>query len=375
MEKIKRMAFFALFNERGRLTNDVEFLITSLKKSVNKLVIIVNGFLQDYQRVNELADYVIVRENVGFDAGAYKEALFDDTVRCMLQECNELVFCNDTFYGPFIPFQDIFKRMAGSKSDFWGLNLSNSGLVTFIQSYFLVFRRRILEGGDLRKFFDDNIDGKTRDFQKVLISFEQNIFSFLVDKGYGYDALNEQKYHIFTAVDGSVCYDKLPILKKKAFTSQYYDKDRILNSLHYIDENYNYDIGLIIENARDNYHVELDYDEIKKHSIEINSKQVAVSKVKKEDIDRFVKKHKKLYIYGTGACGKKVTEIVGTKFILGYIVSDDKRNADYLYNIPIYNISEFYKKTETPIIVALGKINREQVHGYLEKFINVIYWE
>lgn len=240
------MAILVLYNKNGRLTKDVEYLINCLKEAVNKLVIVVNGNLEESEKVNLLADYLLIRKNTGYDAGAYKAALFNDIIYEMLLECKELIFCNDTFYGPFISFKEIFKRMENTKADFWGINLSDNGVLTFIQSYFMLFKRRIWESGDLKSFFEIMIDEDTLDFNQVLFSFERGIFEFLIKRNYKYDALNLQRYHVCTAVDGSICYENLPLLKKKAFSKKFYVKDKMLNALHYIEENYDYDLNLIL---------------------------------------------------------------------------------------------------------------------------------
>jgi lipopolysaccharide biosynthesis protein len=61
-----------------------------------------------------------------------------------LQEINEydsLVLCNDTFYGFFVPIEEIVREMDERKVDVWGLNTLERGLLNHISSYFLVFNR------------------------------------------------------------------------------------------------------------------------------------------------------------------------------------------------------------------------------------------
>jgi rhamnosyltransferase len=370
---IKRTAIFVIYNENGRLTRDVEYLITDLKKCVWKFVVVINGCLVDYDKVERLSDYMIVRKNLGFDAGAYKQAIMDAKVSSFLGQSDEIVFCNDTFYGPFLHFNDIFDKMNKSKVDFWGINYSGSGYDTFIQSYFLVFRKRIIQSGNLFDFFNDNIDGDTDDFMKVLMSFERGIFYYLVKKGYVYGALNTQVYHILDAYDGSVCYDKLPILKKKAFTDKYYDKDKMMNALRYIHDNYEYDISLILEDVKDRYGIDLSREEIMAHEINIHSDMILSTKVKRFDVESFIDKFKGIYIYGTGKCAKNVTEIIGCNHIEAYIVTRRSENDDYFCGKPVYEISDF-QDNNIPIIIALNKENTEQVKEYLEGFKNKLFW-
>ena len=271
MSSTKRIAIFVLYNKNGKLTKDVEYLIHCLREIVNKLIIVVNGKLEEFEKLNMVADYLIIRKNKGFDAGAYKSALFNDTVYEMIMECEEMVFCNDTFYGPFISFKEILKKMETTKADFWGINLSDNGVLTFIQSYFMLFKRRVWESGDLKLFFETMIDEDVLDFNQVLFKFERGLFDFLIKRNYKYDALNLQRYHIYNAVDGSICYENLPLLKKKVFSEKFYVREKMLNALHYIDENYDYDLNLILEDIKERYSIVLDYDTIKRHKILIRS--------------------------------------------------------------------------------------------------------
>ena len=70
MKKRKRTAIFPFYHKQGRLTNDVEFLIKSLKQIADTLVVVSNGQLEDRSKMEQLADILIVRENRGYDAGA-----------------------------------------------------------------------------------------------------------------------------------------------------------------------------------------------------------------------------------------------------------------------------------------------------------------
>lgn len=373
MEEIKRIAIFAFYDKNGKLTKDVEYLLTNLRNAVNKLVVVVNGKLNESGKIGCLADYLIIRENKGYDAGAYKAAIFDDVVDRMIAQSEELIFCNDTFYGPFISFREILKKMEKTTSDFWGLNLSDNGLLTFIQSYFLLFRKRILESGDLKNFFEERIDADTLDFNKVLLGFERGIFEFLIRRGYRYGALNIQHYHVYSSVDASICYDKLPILKKKAFSSGHYVKEKMLNALHYINENYNYDINLILADIRERYSVQLNCEEIESHPIQIDSEKVKIVKSGKEDLLQFADKYDNVYIYGAGAYGKIVKKCIGEGRTAGFIVSDNQVMPNYVEGIPVYRLSKFLHRKDIPIIVALSEKNREQAEMLLCNFTNIIF--
>ena len=371
-----RVAIFSFYDKEGIADDYVIYLLDELLTVVDRLIVMVNGFVdrESMHKLQKKTREVIVRENTGYDAGAYKCAFNDEHVRRIIDECEEIILCNDTFYGPFIPFTEIFDEMDGKKADFWGLNLSDNGLIAFIQSYFMVFKKRIWKNGDLQNFFEKCIDENTQDFKKVLVSFEQGIFTYLTDKGYIYGALKQQRYHVLSSVDGSICYDKLPLLKKKVFSDKFYSQNKILNTLSYIDRNYDYDVGMILEDIKEKYSVTIGYDEIKQHEIVVDAEPVVMAKVTRGDLSSFANKHKKIFIYGTGTYGKLVLKTVGKNFVQGFIVSDDQiQIEEKLYDIPVYRSSDLVLHKDIPIIVALNIDNSREVSDKLKGFENVLY--
>lgn len=373
-----RMAIYVIYEKSRRLSQDVKYMISSLRNIVDYLAVVVNGDIDEQEMLEKLSDDLIIRENRGFDAGAYKTAFSKIRIKEQIDKSDELVFCNDTFYGVFITFSEIFDRMNTSEADFWGLNYSDNGFTHFIQSYFLVFRRNILKDNVLKVFFDQYINENTTEIMDVLVNFERGLFQYLVKKGYKFDTLYKQNYHIFDASDGSICYDKLPLLKKKAFSKKYYERRVLLNCLKYIDVNYEYDITMILNDISNRYSIEIKYDEVKKHEINIQAKKMKRDRISREDIICFCRKFEHIYIYGKGKIYLNIKEILGfidRDVIAGYIVSDGKRQSEYFEGKKVYEISELKINLDTPIIVAMNSKNTQAVTPYLTEFNNVLLWE
>lgn len=79
----------------------------------------------------------------------------------------------------------------------------------------------------------------------------------------------------------------------------------------------------------------------------------------------FIKKHKRVYIYGTGEVAKRITPML--QGVAGFIVSDGHSKGEYLYNIPIIYFSEYKYEPGDGIILALNSENGRQVMEMLEK--------
>ena len=125
-----RTAIFCFYDKMGVIGEDDLFLLKELNECASYVVVVVNGELKNRDNLQYLADKIIYRKNTSYDAGAYKEALLKQECREVIEKSDELILCNNSFWGPFVHFSCIFKEMEKSKADFWGLNdyQSESGL-------------------------------------------------------------------------------------------------------------------------------------------------------------------------------------------------------------------------------------------------------
>ena len=70
-----------------------------------------------------IADKVVIRENKGFDIGAWQQGITEICGREELAKYDSLTLFNDSFFGPFYPFADIYKEMESRSKDYWGLSV------------------------------------------------------------------------------------------------------------------------------------------------------------------------------------------------------------------------------------------------------------
>ena len=93
---------------------------------------------------------IIVRANVGYDFGAWREAL--EYLRGSLDRLEWLAIANDSLYGPLAPLGPLLARMDFTEADIWGLTDSNQRN-WHLQSYFIAFSRRVLRSRAWREFW------------------------------------------------------------------------------------------------------------------------------------------------------------------------------------------------------------------------------
>lgn len=190
---MKRAAVFAHYDKDGFVKDYVLYYLKELKKIAGTIVFVSCCNLKNAECLNGLADKIIVEEHNEYDFGSYKRGFLHLQER--LNEFDELIFANDSCYGPLYPLQNIFNNM--NDCDFWGITKNNYGykknLGQFfvkrphIQSYFVVFKKNVFT----KSFFADFVNSiKHEESKKLVISnYEIGLTELLVQKGYKYKTL------------------------------------------------------------------------------------------------------------------------------------------------------------------------------------------
>ena len=119
----KRFAVYCFYDSKGIAGEYVFYYLEALKKVVDYIYVVANCQIEEksLERLQQLADRVDQRDNCGFDAYAYRQALSRSGE--LLCDYDELVFSNNSFYGPVYPLEELFDKMSGSGksggADFW----------------------------------------------------------------------------------------------------------------------------------------------------------------------------------------------------------------------------------------------------------------
>ncbi len=368
MQMINRVGIFCLYEESKQIFEADVCLLKELKDCVNTLIVVLNGEIQNYEKIKNITSDIIIRHNCGYDVAAYKEALFCEQYHKIIKNCDELVLCNNSFFGPFVSFQEIFQIMNNRNCDFWGISSYETGIIIHIMSYFLVFRKNIINDEEFFWFFKKNVtDDMT--YKDVCRIFENGLFYKLCTKGYKYDALVKGiNYDTYSNSYESMRYDKVPIMKKKSFNKQFFDKEEVLNSLKYISEKYGeYELLHILDVVKSRYDININVEDISSHIYtKTKKKQIKdLNVVLRNKIINFIKENKDIYIYGAGAIAYSIYTYffpyVENEKLKGFIVSDNKEiNSRIYYGYPVYHYSELQEKNKA-IILALNEKNTNEV--------------
>ena len=122
---MNRLGIFLTFDADGIIDDYIDELLKDIGKELNRLVIVCNGILssEGRRKLEKYSSEIMVRENIGFDFCAWKDAMFDYIGFSRIKEYDQLILFNDSFFGPIRSFKDVFAEMDSRDLDFWGLTV------------------------------------------------------------------------------------------------------------------------------------------------------------------------------------------------------------------------------------------------------------
>lgn len=379
---MKRIGIFCFYDRERIVDGYVEFLLQELCSCLSYLVIVINGEINDKGKLilEKYADELYIRENEGLDGGAYKDAVINVLGWRKIQEYDELILCNDTFYGPFVPFESIFNVMENKQADFWGLNYYCNRITNHLQSYFLVFRKKIIHESKIIEYFTEHMNWSKGDKTNNRTGLEIGLFYYLINQGYSFAAYSKSnRFNIYQY--GNVCIKEfyVPVLKRKAFSPEYFVRNNILDVLKYLSQSSDYSLDLILSNIRRVYNLNITKEEIEEFDpdrTELARAEYDIAKISDEDIKDIVLAGKYLYVYGLGILSGRISKMIDiyNGKIKGYVISDNQYDIpEYKNGINVYRVSELDNTDNMIIIVALNRNHTQEVAPYLKKFKEVVF--
>lgn len=377
----KRLGIFSIYDSEGVLDDATLATLLDLQTCLTYTVVAVNGYLQQryLDQLSSVANQIVIRSNTGFDAGAYKDILFHHLTQEQLQQYDEFVLCNDTFYGPFVPFRNIFASMEDRDFDFWGLQYTNSAFIDFFPSYFLCYRAAPFFS-DVLPYFSKHVLEDTQDINMVFSYFERGLFHHLCKSGYRFVSYAIPNNLIVYRCSNIFLEEyHLPILKKKCFDPHHLFLDNLHDALQYIARTYRYDITTILASARRKY----GFNESKEQVLAwpVSSRQILPREAgmiaTRDSLLQFLAKFRRVYIYGSGQWGQILyaVYIEGTGKMQGFVCSDEAHvpASGQVLGMPVYPLCDFHPDADTGMIVALGAENTHQIKPILGESPNLYY--
>lgn len=348
---MNRLGIVVLYDANGILDRYVEFLLSSLQSEIQQYIIVINGYMNDesMERLKRYTGKIYVRENMGFDAGAYRDVFLAYIPSDLWGNYDEIVLMNDTFFGPVTPMQEIWKRFDADDADFWGITrhprqqLADGGIVqSHIQSYFIVIKSRLIRSPYFLEFWEKLSYPKT--YQEAVNHFEIEFTVFMEANGFVGKSLMDLKEGIILGGNpDNPCFHSYELLKKfhvPFIKKNYFHLESPLyanrmDALEYIEKETSYDTALIWESL-------FRLSEEKKNWSAFNYRK----------LEKFYADHPRIYLYGAGKYAKNMQRYFqyrGWEFAC-FLVS---QNADEFENCK--NFKDAHITPTDGIIFALGR--------------------
>ncbi len=190
MIAMKRAVIFTHYDKQNIIDDYVIFYLKALKEIADELVFVSCNFVKNKQDIENIATKIIDETHSEYDFGSYKRGYL--YLKERLNEFDELVFVNDSCYGPFFPLKNIFDEMDKKDCDFWGITKNvfgyRKGSFKFfvkrphIQSYFISFKKNVFTS----KIFDDFMQSITTQKQKreIISKYEIGLSELLYNNGF-----------------------------------------------------------------------------------------------------------------------------------------------------------------------------------------------
>jgi len=177
---------FAHYDKNQIINDCVIFYLENLRKISDYIIFVSDCNLSKSQiiKIQNLCQIIVTKKHGEYDFGSYKigiELFLDD-----MRNCNNLILANDSCFGPIKPFENIFQLMEFSNADFWGLTTNQDGYLPHLQSYFLVFKEKILLSDEFAIFFR-NI-AKQINKKDIIEKYEVGLTQFLLRNNFKMDS-------------------------------------------------------------------------------------------------------------------------------------------------------------------------------------------
>jgi hypothetical protein len=150
-----KIVLFMHFDRAGRVRPQLLDYIGQFARSGRSVVFVTNAARLTPDATAALQKRcaaIIIRCNRGYDFGAWCDAV--EHLALPRAETQEIIFANDSVFGPLVPMGDMLARLDYAKADIWGLTESWQYRY-HLQSFFIAFGPAALRAPAFAKFWRD----------------------------------------------------------------------------------------------------------------------------------------------------------------------------------------------------------------------------
>lgn len=104
--KTKRIGIYLIYDKEGIVDDYIIYLLQRIKSDLSRIIIVCNGHVnrEAIEKLSKISSDIYIRENKGFDAGGFKDALTKYLKWEEIFEYEEMLLFNDSFLDHSILF-------------------------------------------------------------------------------------------------------------------------------------------------------------------------------------------------------------------------------------------------------------------------------
>ncbi len=264
---INRLCIFAYYDKDGIIDNYIVFLLKAMRECCKEQIVVINGFLtvDNEKKIKPYCTKIIYRENIGYDITAFKEAYLSLE---NLNEYDEILFYNQTIFGPVCSLKTMFNTMAGRNVDFWGLSMHSGAkkaswnndekITPHIQSYFFAVRKKMFISDEFIAYWRNlpMINSYWDAVSKHEVKFTEHFDKLGFKWGVYLDTQNLNNYNDYPVIGmpAEMLRRQSPFIKRKSFLFERHiysgvpQGNATQEMYDYIRTKTNYPVSLICEN-------------------------------------------------------------------------------------------------------------------------------
>jgi len=270
---MKRLAIFSVNSDLYEESKYVLFLLDEIIKCCRKIILCVSQNVEPefLEKLRLYTEQIYQYDNY-IDINRWRDVWVSHL--CMdgqIKQFDEILFMNDSVFGPIYSLEPIFSEFENRDVDFWGMSVHGKMKLhqgdeypRFLQTYFLCIRRKLFLSKDFNDFMLSQ--EKYKSYEDASKGFEFIFTEFFHNLGYRWDTYidtsnrekhNSEYFMSFILFDlyNLVVNKGYPFIPKVIFeipdaTIQTYNMgDDLYRTLKYIQRSTEYDIELLYQNV------------------------------------------------------------------------------------------------------------------------------
>ena len=259
---MKRLCVFAHWDKDNIIDDYILYYLQALRDVCYKIIFVSDCDLsnEETQKLAGIVDVTVARKHGEYDFGSYKKGFFYAKENNI--EFDELLFVNDSCYGPFYPLKHVFDKMSKKKCDFWGLTKNSYGIKKengldiaewnpHIQSYFILFRKSVFTSNVFLQFIQNIKQEQSK--SDVIINYEIGLTKTLTHAGFKPDVYINRYSHTENCLSSKwkrlIKWYKFPFIKTSLIKNGIFVLGEIKDWEQTVESVSSYPVNIIKKNA------------------------------------------------------------------------------------------------------------------------------